>query len=494
MSERPVRTRYAPSPTGDPHVGNIRTALFAWALARRTGGQFLLRIEDTDRTRYVPSSLEAIYESLRWLGLEWDEGPLVGGPYAPYIQSERLPYYHKVANQLLNEGKAYRCFCTVERLDALRAEQQRRKQPPGYDGHCRSIPRDEAEARADEPHVIRFKMPRDGQTILHDAIRGEVVFENALQDDFVLLKSDGFPTYHLAAIADDIAMNITHVIRGEEWLSSAPKHIRLYEALGTPQPVWAHLPVILGTDRKKLSKRSGDTSVLEYRDKGYLPEAMVNFLALLGWSLDDKTTVVDRETFVKNFSLERVGANPAVFDIEKLDYLNGYYIRAMDPSRWAATVRDWCANRLAPAVGSSFDPSLAEAVAPLLQERVTRLSDIDDLVRFLFTEQAPDYPPEQLVERIGGDRELALRVINGALDALDSIPEDRWNRDTIEVAVRGLEDVLGNKLRKFISVLYVAIMGRPQGIPLFDSMALLGRERSLRRIRDARVKLHAQFG
>lgn len=491
MNERPVRTRYAPSPTGDPHVGNIRTALFAWALARRTGGQFLLRIEDTDRTRYVPSSLEAIYQSLRWLGLDWDEGPIVGGPYAPYIQSERLSYYREVANRLLAEGKAYRCFCSVERLEALRAEQLRRKQPPGYDGHCRSIPHDEAQARAGGAHVIRFKMPREGQTVLHDAIRGEVVFENALQDDFVLLKSDGFPTYHLAAIADDIAMRITHVIRGEEWLSSAPKHIRLYEALGAPQPVWAHLPVILGTDRKKLSKRSGDTSVLDYREKGYLPEAMVNFLALLGWSLDDKTTIVDRETFVKNFSLERVGANPAIFDIEKLDYLNGYYIRAMDSARWAATVRDWCSKRLAPAMGNSFNPSLAEAVAPLLQERVTRLSDIDDMVRFLFTGQTPDYSPGLLVERIGGDQELALRVIDAALDALGSIPEDRWSRDTIEVAVRGLEHVLGSKLRKFISVLYVAIMGKPQGIPLFDSMALLGRERSLQRIRDARAKLRA---
>ncbi len=494
MTEQPVRTRYAPSPTGDPHVGNIRTALFAWALARRTGGQFLLRIEDTDRTRYVPSSLEAIYESLRWLGLDWDEGPIVGGPYAPYIQSERLPYYHEVANRLLAEGKAYRCFCTMERLDALRAEQQRRKQPPGYDGLCRSIPPAEAEARAGEPHVIRFKMPREGQTVLRDAIRGEVVFENALQDDFVLLKSDGFPTYHLAAIADDIAMRITHVIRGEEWLSSAPKHIRLYEALGAPEPVWAHLPVILGTDRKKLSKRSGDTSVLEYREKGYLPEAMVNFLALLGWSLDDKTTIVDRETFVRNFSLERVGANPAVFDIERLDYLNGYYIRAMSPDRWAKTVAEWCETHLPSSIPRPLDRSLFEAVAPLLQERVTRLADIDDLVLFLFTERAPEYEPDLLVERLGGDRDFALRVVDAALLALDALSPHEWTRERVEGAVRSLESALGAKLRKFVAVLYVAVMGRPQGIPLFDSMVLLGRERTLLRLREARAKLERMHG
>lgn len=284
-------------------------------------------------------------------------------------------------------------------------------------------------------------------------------------------------------------MRITHVIRGEEWLSSAPKHIRLYEALGAPEPVWAHLPVILGTDRKKLSKRSGDTSVLEYREKGYLPEAMVNFLALLGWSLDDKTTIIDRETFIRNFSLARVGANPAVFDLERLDYLNGYYIRAMAREAWAATVYEWCERHLPPDVRRPLDRRLLEAVAPLLRERVTRLAEIPELVQFLFIEEAPAYEAETLVERLGGDRGFGLQVLDAALRALAAVPEEGWTREAVEAAVRGLEAAVGAKLRKFVAILYVAVMGRPQGIPLFDSMALLGRERTLLRLRQARAKL-----
>jgi len=492
VSEHTVRTRYAPSPTGAPHVGNIRTALFSWLLARSQGGAFIVRIEDTDRARFVPGSVEAILESLRWLGLDWDEGPEVGGPYGPYVQSERLPYYHEVTSRLLAEGVAYRCFCSPERLEQLRAEQQRRKVPPGYDGRCRALSREEAERRAEEePHVVRFRMPDEGVTILRDAIRGEVVFENALQDDFVILKSDGFPTYHLAAIADDIAMRITHVVRGEEWLSSAPKHIRLYEALGAPQPVWAHLPVILGTDRKKLSKRSGDTSVLEYRDKGYLPEAMINFLALLGWSLDDKTTIIDRNTLIRHFSLERVGANPAIFDLERLNYLNGHYIRALPPGRWEELVAEWCDRDLPPDVPRPVDRGLVSKVAPLLQERVTVLSDIPELLAFLFQREPLEYDAELLVARVAGDRDLAARVLEEALQALGAIPAAEWRRELVEPAIRGLEGRLGLKLRKFVSVLYVAVMGRPQGIPLFDSIEILGRERTLRRLQDALERLGA---
>ncbi len=487
-----IRTRYAPSPTGAPHVGNIRTALFSWLLARSKGGAFIVRIEDTDRARFVPGSVEAILESLRWLGLDWDEGPEVGGPYAPYVQSERLPYYHEITRRLLAEGHAYRCFCTPERLEQLRAEQQRRKVPPGYDGRCRSLSEEEAERRAaQEPHVVRFRMPDEGVTVLQDAIRGEVVFENALQDDFVILKSDGFPTYHLAAIADDIAMRITHVVRGEEWLSSAPKHIRLYEALGARQPVWAHLPVILGTDRKKLSKRSGDTSVLEYREKGYLPDAMINFLALLGWSLDDKTTIIDRDTLIRHFSLERVGANPAIFDVERLNYLNGHYIRALPPEKWEELVAEWCDRGLPPDVPRPIDRALVAKVAPLLQERVTVLSEIPDMLGFLFQPEPLAYEPSLLVARVGGDRELAARVLDEAVRALEAVEASEWCRERVEPAIRGLEERLGLKLRKFVSILYVAVMGRPQGIPLFDSLEILGRERTLRRLRDARERLDA---
>ncbi len=485
-----VRTRYAPSPTGDPHIGNIRSALFSWALARANGGVFILRIEDTDRNRLVESSVDAIMESLRWLGIDWDEGPGAGGIHGPYFQSQRLPLYQKAALTLIESGRAYRCFCTPERLDQMRAAQVAAKRPPGYDGLCRAISPAESEARAgSERFVVRFAMRREGTTVLDDLIRGSIVFENPLQDDFVMLKSDGFPTYHLGVVVDDTEMEITHAIRGDEWISSAPKHIQLYEALGWKPPLWAHLPLILGPDHKKLSKRTGDTSVLDYRRNGYLPEAMVNFLAFLGWSLDDHTSLITLEDLKEHFSLERVVANPAVFDIDRLDHLNGHYIREMPPERWHQVVAEWCEKDLPVSIPRPIHPELVAAVAPLLRERVGVLSEIAPLTGFLFGFEAPEYDPALLVERTGGDAGLALRIIDSALLALDRVAGEQWGRDPVEAAIRGMEDGLGMKLRKFVPVLYVAAMGRPQGIPLFDSLALLGRERSLQRLRTARAHL-----
>lgn len=485
-----VRTRYAPSPTGDPHIGNIRAALFSWAFARANGGQFVLRIEDTDRNRFVETSVDAICESLRWLGITWDEGPGVGGAHEPYYQSQRLPLYQKAAMTLIECGRAYRCFCTAERLDAMRAQQAARKQPPGYDGLCRDIAPDLSADRAKrEPFVVRFKMNREGTTVLHDLVRGDVVFENVLQDDFVMLKSDGFPTYHLGVVVDDTEMEITHTIRGDEWISSAPKHIQLYEALGWEPPEWVHLPLILGPDHKKLSKRSGDTSVLDYRTNGYTPEAMVSFLAFLGWSLDDKTSIVTREELASNFTIERVVPNPAMFDIERLNFLNGHFIREMDEQRWHSTIAEWCDRQFDASVPRPIPTDFVERVAPLLRERVIRLDQIGPMVAFLFGKDAPEYEPALLAERLGGDPAVGRQVVDAALVALDAIPAPSWAQDTIEAAVRGLEATLGMKLRKFVSVLYVAEMGVPQGIPLFDSMVLLGRERSLDRLRAARARL-----
>lgn len=484
-----VRTRYAPSPTGDPHVGNIRTALFAWALARANGGQFLLRIEDTDQKRLEEGSLERIYESLRWLGIDWDEGPDIGGPHAPYTQSERLAVYHGVTDELITGGRAYRCFCTPERLDAMRASQAAAKKPPGYDGLCRSVPADESKARAgSEGFVVRFRMKDEGTTVLEDAVRGTVTFDNALQDDFVILKSDGFPTYHLAAIVDDHLMEITHVLRGEEWLSSAPKHLQINEALGYKPPTYAHLPLILGPDHKKLSKRTGDTATLDYREKGYLPDGMVNFLALLGWSLDDKTTVISREELLQSFSLERVVSNPAIFDLDRLNYLNGQYIRTLPAEQWVPIVREWSEAGLPDHVERPLDHAVLEAAAPLLHERVGKLADIPELIEFLFGFDAPDYDTALIVDRVG-DTETAVRVLDQALLSLDAIAEPDWTRDAIEAAIRAMEEPLGMKLRKFIPALYVAVMGRAQGIPLFDSMEILGRERAIARVRKARLKL-----
>ncbi|MCC6381825.1 MAG: glutamate--tRNA ligase [Dehalococcoidia bacterium] len=483
-----VRTRFAPSPTGDPHVGNVRTAIFAWAQARASGGQFILRLEDTDQNRLVPESVERIYDSLRWLGLDWDEGPDVGGPHAPYVQSERLPLYQEAASRLIAEGKAYRCFCTAERLDAMRAQQAAAKQPPGYDGRCRTIPPAESAARAmSEPFTVRFKMKREGQTVLHDLVRGAVVFENALQDDFVALKSDGFPTYHLAVVVDDTAMGITHAIRGEEWISSAPKHLQLYEALGWAPTAFAHLPLILGPDHKKLSKRSGDTALLDYRDRGYLPEAMLNFLALLGWSLDEKTNLLSREELASAFTIERVVPNPAVFDAGRLDWLNGHYVRQMSPEAWLETVVAWAERGLPPSVPRPLDHAVLAAAAPLLQERVARLEEIPAMVAPLFGFQAPEFDAALLTERAGGPA-AAVRVLDAAILALDRVGEGDWTREAVEAAVRSLEETLGQKLRKFVAVLYVAVLGSPQGTPLFDSLAILGRERALERLRAARAR------
>ena len=478
----PIRTRYAPSPTGDPHIGNIRAALFSWAYARANGGQFLLRIEDTDRNRLQETSLQAIMDSLKWLGIDWDEGPVVGGPHEPYFQSQRLPLYQHAANRLIHEGNAYRCFCTAERLDQMRKAQQAAKQPPGYDGLCRSIPADESERRArNEPFTVRFKMKRDGQTVLHDLIRGDVTFENALQDDFVALKSDGYPTYHLAVVVDDTEMQISHAIRGDEWISSAPKHIQLYAALGYEPPVWAHLPLILGPDHKKLSKRSGDTAVLDYATNGYLPEAMVNFLAFLGWSLDDHTSLVTIEDLKQQFDLARVVPNPAVFDVERLNFLNGHYIREMDEDRWHAAIAEWA--------GQPMDPELVTAVAPLLRDRVGRLAEIGQMTAFLFGDDAPEYTAAVLLEKLAGDASLARHVLESAIAGLSAIDTATWDKESVEAAIRTIESEVEVKLRKFISVLYTAIEGSPQGLPLFDSIAILGRVRTLHRLQQALVKL-----
>ena len=485
----PVRTRFAPSPTGDLHVGGLRTALFQWAFVKANGGELVLRIEDTDQSRYVEGSVESICEGLRWLGIEWDEGPEVGGPHGPYVQSERLEKYHAVAAELQARGRAYRCFCTAERLAQLRKDQQKDGLAPGYDGRCRQIPPEEAEERArTEPSVLRFRMDRTGVTTLPDLIRGDVTFQNSLQDDFVILKSDGFPTYHLAMLVDDHDMEITHVVRAEEWLASGPKHLQLYEAMDWPAPHFAHLPVLVDSKGRKLSKREADVAALDYRDRGYLPEAMLNFLAFLGWSLDDHTTHITAEEFARVFSLDRVVSNPAFFDVERLDALNGHYIRGLDPGAWRDLVGDWLDRGLPADIPRHLDAGLVAAVAPLLQERVARLDEVAGLSRFLFGD-LPDYPAELLAERIKGDTELAARTLDAAIDAIEGVAPDGWAPEPVEAALRSLQDTLDLKLRKFVSVLYVAIMGAPRGIPLFDSVALLGRDEALARLRSARAKL-----
>ena len=486
MSET-VRVRFAPSPTGEPHVGNVRTAIFTWLFARRAGGSFVIRIEDTDQARTVEGAVEQILDSLRWLGLDWDEGPDVGGPYGPYIQSERLPRYREAVEELLADGHAYRCFCSPERLDQARKKKQRLKQPPGYDRACRDLGNAERQKldKSGTVPVARFAMPRDGTTKLNDLIRGDVSFENALIDDFVILKSDGFPTYHLANVVDDHAMEISHVLRAEEWLPSTPRHVLIYRALGWEPPLFAHLPILLAPDRSKLSKRHGATSVLEYRKMGYLPEAMLNFLTLLGWSLDDHTEIMSRQQLTENFSIERVGKSGSIFNVEKLDWVNGQYIRSASPDRLAGALLEYWKAYPPPEIPDLPGEQQVLGIVPLIQERLKTLADASPLIQFLFKPEAK-YDPAELVQK-GMDLDRTRAGLEASLTSLEGLPA--FDSETIEQALRSLADELGVKAGQLFGSLRIATTGQRVAPPLFQTMEVLGRERTLSSVRGAIARL-----
>jgi len=481
-----VRTRYAPSPTGVPHLGNLRTALFDYLLARHSGGQFILRIEDTDQTRYAPEAVEGLLESLRWLGLDWDEGPDIGGPYGPYVQSQRLAHYRAAADRLIAQRDAYECWCSPERLDAVRAAQARNKQPPRYDRRCRddegrAAARREAEAEGRGP-VVRFKTPLAGSVSFIDAIHGETVFDVATLDDFVMLKSDGFPTYHLAYIVDDDLMKITHVLRGDEWLPSAPRHALIYRALGVTPPVLAHLPRVLGPDGAKLSKRHGATSVFEYRDQGYLPEAVFNFLGLVGWSLDDKTEIISRQQFIEHFTLERVVKNPGIFNVEKLTWMNGVYIREMPEARLVDLFAGRLERDLPARVPRPIDRGVVARVTPLIRERIKLLSEVAGYCDFFFTDDL-HYSDEELLGKAYAGRPADAKA---ALERVAAIVADgAWSHEALEQAMRALAGELGVKAGDLFSLVRVAVTGRRVSPPLFETMEIVGRERCLARLRRA---------
>lgn len=469
----------------------MRQAVFDWLLARSSGGVFILRIEDTDRNRFVPGSLEDIYESLRWLGLDWDEGPEVGGPHAPYFQSQRLDLYQAAARRLIESGHAYECYCTPERLDRMRARQRELKQPPGYDGRCRSeAGRAAAKAEAEgRPPVVRFLMPDEGETVVPDYLRGDVVFENARLDDSVLIKSDGFPTYHLAMPVDDHEMEITHVIRNEEWLPSAPLHKRIFEALGYELPLLIHTASILGKDRAKLSKRHGAKSVLEYRDEGYLPEAVFNYLGLLGWSLDDRTEIISREEFVRHFTIDRLLKSPAVFDADKLEWMNGEYMRRLSDADFADRVIEWLERRpeeggLPAEVPRPLDRDYTLRIVPLVKERVKRLDMARDLMDFYYL---PDgvYPDAEtlLGKEFRDDRSRAVLLLSEALVASERL--EPWSSERLLETYRGVAAAAAVKFGDLAALIRVAITGRRVSPPLTESMELLGRERCVARLRAA---------
>ena len=481
----PVRVRYAPSPTGEPHVGNIRSALFNWLYARHTGGSFIVRIEDTDQARLVPGATEAILEALTWLGLDWDEGPGRDAAHGPYVQSERLSLYREHVERLIDEEKAYRCYCTPHRLEEMRRTQRGTGQRSGYDRRCRE-PSEAEKAKAEgAASVVRFKMPLDGEITVNDAVRGEVSFQASLLDDFVLLKSDGFPTYHLANVVDDHLMEITHVMRAEEWLPSAPRHRQLYAAFGYEMPLLVHLPIILGPDRSKLSKRHGATSVLQFRDDGYLPAAMLNFLALLGWSLDDASELFTREELIAHFSLERIIASPAVFNHEKLDWFNGVYIRQLPKKELAEALlpfleRPEAEGGLPEEVVRPLDPTHMQSIAPLVQERLKTLSD-GAAWSYLF-QTALHYDPRLLVQK-GMDPRGTRRALQASLERLEGAGS--WNAETLEDILRPLAEELEMKTGQLFGALRAAVTGRTASPPLFDTMAVLGGEQCLARLRVA---------
>jgi len=480
-NESQVRVRFAPSPTGHPHVGNIRTALFNWLFARHHGGVFVLRIEDTDAARKVEGAVESIVDGLTWLGLNWDEGPI--------FQSDRLPLYQDAAARLIESGAAYRCFCTSERLEQVRAEQSRLKQPPRYDGRCRGLEPHEVANRlaAGEQSVVRFKTPLQGETTFFDRIRGDVTFSNAILNDYVLLKSDGYPTYHLANVVDDHDMRITHILRADEWISSTPLHVMLYSAFGWTPPQFAHLPMILGPDKSKLSKRHGATTVIEYREEGYLPEALFNFLALLGWSLDDKTELFTRDDLVASFTLERVGKTAAIFDKPKLDWMNGVYIRGLTPEAFAACSLPYLDHSLPASVSRPLDREYVATVSALVQERVKVLSELGELCDFFFVDEL-DYAVDALIPK-GMDGLQTLAALKAVREAADG--DIAWDTQSLESVIRPLCEVLGLSAKQLFGVVRVALTGKTAAPPLFATMEVLGRRRCIARLDRASTVLGA---
>jgi len=488
----PIRVRYAPSPTGDFHVGGARTALFNYLFARHHGGKFIVRIEDTDQKRYNPEALDWLLNGLRYLGLTWDEGPEVGGEYGPYTQTERLEIYQKYCRQLLAEGKAYRCFCTAERLARVRKEQQANKQQhTGYDRHCRNLDPTEAAQRAEngEPHTIRAKLPLTGTLTFTDVIKGEITVQWENFQDAVIMKSDGIPTYHLANVVDDHTMAISHILRGDEWVNSIPLHLFLYEALGWQPPVMAHLPLILNPAGKgKMSKREGrapDGRVLPvfvrtFEEIGYLNEAMINYLALLGWSFDDKTEIMTHDELVERFTLDRVKPSPAAWNYDKLDHFNGDYIR-----RLSAEV---LTTRLLPylqAVGISATYDKLLPITPLIQERLRVLTDAAQFVDFFFVEELPDYDSTELIPK-KATAETTCTALKHAQQILSSV---EFDHDTLDTTLRAGAKEIGIKVGQMFQPIRMAVCGKKVAPPLLETLVILGPETCLKRIGQAIEKL-----
>ena len=479
------RVRFAPSPTGKLHVGGARTAIYNWAFARATGGTFILRIDDTDPTRSTEENTQIILRAMRWLGLDWDEGPEVGGDYGPYFQTERVDQYREAAERLVAEGKAYYCFCTPEQLEADRAAARERGDSfQGYQRTCRNLDPAEAQARVDagEPHTIRIKVPDGrGDVVVKDAVHGEVAFNARELDDFIIFRTDGTPTYNFATVVDDAAMGITHIIRGDDHLSNTPRQVIVYEALGAPVPIFAHISMILGSDGKKLSKRHGATSVEEYRDQGYLSDAFVNYLALLGWAPDGESTVISRERLASEFSLDHVSKNPAIMDPKKLDFINAEYLHAMDDATFASDV---IKPELAAAGlddGTAHDDAWYGLAASAFKPRCTVSRDVAAQMAYLYTaDDALEYDEKALKRWV--NKQGVPEALAAAQEALAPISSDSWTPEAIEAALDPLPANLGMGKGKVFQPIRVACVGGSASPGIGETLALLGRDHTLARI------------
>lgn len=481
-----IRVRYPPSPTGLQHIGGVRTALFNYFFSRSQGGVFILRIEDTDQHRYDADSVADLYDTLEWLGIDWDEGPERGGDVGPYIQSERRDLYLKYADTLLESGHLYRCFCSAERLEKLRSSQGK---STGYDRLCRNLGADEVDHRVSqgEPSVLRLKIPLEGVTQFDDLLIGTVKRKNKdINPDPVLLKSDGLPTYHLANVVDDHLMGITHIMRGSEWMPSVPIHVVLYDALGWEPPVYCHLPLVHGKDGQKLGKRHGATSIRDFRDAGYLPEAILNYISLLGWSFDDQREFFTREELSRLFTLEKLNKAPAVFDYKKLDWFNGHYIRECDDERLESLVFPFLLrDEIIHDPMLDRERGIVKGMLPLIRERLRRLDEVGDAVRFLFADEIV-YEVEALIPK-KSDAGTTIKL----LDAGESIlrGSEELSDEDIEEQFRGKAEAMGVKLGALLMPIRVAVTGTTASPPLFGSIRLLGLEKSLARIELAIEKL-----
>lgn len=486
------RLRFAPSPTGFQHIGGFRTALFSWLYARHTGGQFVLRIEDTDLERTVEGAVEDLVNGFAWLGMDVDEGPIIGGPYGPYFQVQRKGLYQHYAYQLIETGHAYRCYCTPERLNQMRKEQEAQKLPPRYDRRCRYLS-DEQRAANDAaglPWVVRFAMPIDGETVVHDELRGDIVFKNADLDDTIILKSNGLAPYHLAYLVDDYLMGITHVLRGDDWLPSAPRHIQIYKALGWEPPLLYHVPNVLGKDRKKLSKRRNAPSWSDFKREGYLPEAVFNFMALLGWSYDDKTEIFTKEELIRVFTLDRIGVSGGIYDPDKLLWMNGYYIRHLYLEELVSRTipymeRPEAEGGLPDVVQRPLDRGYTTRVLRMEHERLKTLGEAAHAVSFFYEDEI-EYDTATLIEK-GMDATRTREALIQARDLLAALPV--WEKTLMEPPMRTLAEALGLKTRQLFGSIRTAVSGRIATPPLFEMLEVLGRTISLKRLEQAIERL-----